>query len=94
MLVVRCLYSGLVGGLPFVARVALLTCVRALKFVVCAFDGFVLSFLLAYAFQTISSFCNRQPCYRTVGGNSCPYSNCIPLSFQLAAFVRSYFAFV
>ena len=36
---VRCLYSGLVGGLPFVARVALLACVGGLAFVVCAFSG-------------------------------------------------------
>ena len=38
----RCLYSGLVGGLPFVARVALLACVGGLAFVVCAFGGFLL----------------------------------------------------
>ena len=31
---VRCFYSGLVGGLPFVARVALLDCVGGLAFVV------------------------------------------------------------
>ena len=34
---VRCMYSGLVGGLPFVACVALLACVGGLAFVVCAF---------------------------------------------------------
>ena len=33
---VTCLYSALVGGLPFVARVALLDCVGGLAFVVCA----------------------------------------------------------
>ena len=38
---VRCLYSGLVGGLPFTARVALLACVGGLAFVVCAFGGFL-----------------------------------------------------
>ena len=35
------LYSGLVGGLPFMARVALLACVGGLAFVVCAFGGFL-----------------------------------------------------
>ena len=39
---VRCLYSGLVGGLLFVARVALLACVGGLAFVVCAFSGLLL----------------------------------------------------
>ena len=38
---IRCLYSGLVGGLPFMARVALLACVGGLVFVVCAFGGFL-----------------------------------------------------
>ena len=38
---VRCLYSGLVGGLPFMARVALLACVGGLAFSVCAFGGFL-----------------------------------------------------
>ena len=33
-LVVKCMYSGLVGGLPFVARVALLACVGGLTFIV------------------------------------------------------------
>ena len=37
---VRCLYSGLVGGLPFMARVVL-ACVGGLAFVVCAFGGFL-----------------------------------------------------
>ena len=36
------LYGGLVGGLPFVALVALLACVGGLAFVVCAFGGFLL----------------------------------------------------
>ena len=45
---VRCLFSGLVGGLPFVARVAWLACVGGLAFVVCAFGGFLPYFLLAY----------------------------------------------
>ena len=40
-MVVRCLYSGLVRGLPFMARVALLACVGGLAFVVCAFGGFL-----------------------------------------------------
>ena len=57
-MLVRCLYSGLVGGLLFVARVALLACVGGLTFVVCAFDGFLLYFLLAYAFLTNASLCN------------------------------------
>ena len=39
---VRCMYSGLVGGLPFVAHVVLLACVGGLAFVVCAFGGFLL----------------------------------------------------
>ena len=34
---VRCLYSGLVGGLPFIDHVALLACVGGLAFVFCAF---------------------------------------------------------
>ena len=38
---VRCLYSGLVGGLPLIARVALLASVGGLAFVVCAFGGFL-----------------------------------------------------
>ena len=32
---VRCLYRGLVGGLPFVALVALLACVGGLAFIMC-----------------------------------------------------------
>ena len=36
------MYSGLVGGLPVVARVALLACVGGLAFVVCTFGGFLL----------------------------------------------------
>ena len=43
---VRCFYSGLVGGLPFVARVALLACIGGLAFVVCAFGGFLLFYCL------------------------------------------------
>ena len=38
---VRCLHCGLVGGLPFVARVALLACVGGLTFDVFAFGGFL-----------------------------------------------------
>ena len=38
---VRYLYSSLVGGLPFMACVALFACVGGLAFVVCAFGGFV-----------------------------------------------------
>ena len=34
--------SGLAGGLPFVARVALLACIGGLAFVVCSFVGFLL----------------------------------------------------
>ena len=41
-MLVRCFYSGLVGGLPFVARVSLLACIGGLAFVVCAFGGFLL----------------------------------------------------
>ena len=48
-------YSGLVGGLPFVARVALLACIGVLAFVVCAFGGFLLSLLPANVFLTIAS---------------------------------------
>ena len=51
------MYSGLVGGLPFVARAALLACVGGLAFIVRAFGGF----LLDYAFATIASLCNSQP---------------------------------
>ena len=47
------MYSGLVGELPFVARVALLACFGGLAFVVCAFGDF----LLAYAFLAIASLC-------------------------------------
>ena len=32
---VRCMYSGLVGGFPFVARVVLLACAGGLTFIVC-----------------------------------------------------------
>ena len=32
---VRCMYSGLVGGLPFVARAAFLACVGGLAIIVC-----------------------------------------------------------
>ena len=47
--VVRCecgvlfeyLFSSLAGGLPFMARVALLACVGGLEFAVCAFGGFL-----------------------------------------------------
>ena len=56
----RCLYSGLVGGLPFVARVALLACIGGLAFVVCAYGGFLLWLLPAYLFLTIASLCNTQ----------------------------------
>ena len=38
---VRCQYSGLVGGLPFMASIALPACVGGLAFVVCAFGGFL-----------------------------------------------------
>ena len=51
----RCLYSGLVGGLPFVGRVALLACIGGLAFVVCAFGGFLLCLLHAYVYLTIVS---------------------------------------
>ena len=37
----RFCYSALVGGLPFVARVALLACIGGLAFVVCVFGGFL-----------------------------------------------------
>ena len=59
-MLVRYLYSGLVGGLPFMARVALLACVGGLAFVVCAFGSFLPYFLLAYAFLTIASLCNSR----------------------------------
>ena len=43
-LLVRCMCSGLVGGLPFVARAAWLACVGGLAFIVCvcAFGDFQL----------------------------------------------------
>ena len=44
------------GGLPFVARVALLACAVRLAFVMCASGGF----LLDYAFLTIVSLCALQ----------------------------------
>ena len=59
-MLVTCFYSGLVGGLPFVARVALLACIGGLAFVVCAFGAFLLWLLPAYAFLTIASLCNIQ----------------------------------
>ena len=59
-MLVRCFYSGLVGGLPFVARVALLACIGGLAFVVCAYGGFLLWLLPAYLFLTIASLCNTQ----------------------------------
>ena len=43
-MLLRCLYSGLVGELPFVARVALLAFIGELAFVVCAFCGFLLPY--------------------------------------------------
>ena len=49
------MYSGLVGGFPFVAPVALLACVGGLAFVVCAFDGFLLWVRIAYACPTTAS---------------------------------------
>ena len=57
-MLVRCFYSGLVGGLPFVARVALLDCIGGLAFVVCAFGSFLLWFLIAYACPATASLCN------------------------------------
>ena len=57
-MLVRCLYSGLVGELPFMARVALLACVGGLAFVACAFGVEPPYFLLAYVFLTIASLCN------------------------------------
>ena len=57
-MLVSCLYSGLVGGLPVIACVALLACVGGLAFVVCASNGFLPYFLLANAFLTIASLCN------------------------------------
>ena len=59
--------SGLAGGLPFVARVALLACVGGLAFVLCVFGGFLLCFLLAYAFLTFTSLCNTL----TVAADGC-----------------------
>ena len=55
---VRCCCSGLVGGLPYVACVALLACVGGLAIVMCACGGFLLYILLAHAFLTIASVCN------------------------------------
>ena len=40
------------------ALVALLACIGGLALVVCAFGGFLLYFLPAYAFLTIVSLCN------------------------------------
>ena len=58
-MLVRCFYNGLVGGLPFVARVALLACIGGLAFLVCVFGGgFLLWLLPACAFLTIVSLCN------------------------------------
>ena len=51
--------SSLVGGLPFVAHVALLACVGGLAFAVCAFDGFLLWVRIASACPTIASLCNK-----------------------------------
>ena len=52
---VICMDSGLVGGLLFVARAALL----GWRFpCVCAFGGFLLLFMIAYAILAIASLCN------------------------------------
>ena len=56
---VRCFHSGLIGGLPFVARVAFLACIGGLAFVVCAFGGFLLWLWIASACPTIASLCNK-----------------------------------
>ena len=49
------MYSGLVGGLPFVARMALLSCVGRLAFVVCAFGAFLVLFLLKLRYKETQS---------------------------------------
>ena len=48
-------YGNLVGGSLFAARAAFL----GWRFIcVCAFGGFLLCFLIAYAYLTITSSCN------------------------------------
>ena len=42
-MLVRCMYSGLVAGLPFVARVVLLACCGGLAFIVCVCVPLVVS---------------------------------------------------
>ena len=70
---------GRVGGLPFLARVALLACIVGLAFVVFAFGGFLLLLLPACVFLTIASLCNRHRISRasairarTTGTNNYP----------------------
>ena len=58
-MLVSCFYSGLFGGLPFVARVALPACIGGLAFVGCAIDGFLLWLLPAYVLLAIVSLCNK-----------------------------------
>ena len=57
------MYSGVTGGLLFVARLALLAWRLSH---VCAFGGFLLYFLLAYAFLTITSLCNTKKVQRDI----------------------------
>ena len=54
------MYRTLVEGLFFWAH-ALSACVGRLGSLVCAFGGFLLSFLVAYACLTIACLCNTPP---------------------------------
>ena len=72
-MLVRCFYSGLVGGLPFVARVALLAYIGGLTFAVCALGGFLLWLLPAYVFLTNASLCNALSGTVLIGTHSAIY---------------------
>ena len=61
----RCMYSGLVGGLSFVARcsdVGVRWWADVYRACVCTFGGLLLYFLLANGFVTIAYLCNTQSC--------------------------------
>ena len=60
--------------MPCVARVALLACIGGLAFVVCAFGGYLLWLLPAYAFLTIVSLCDTYVlCHPRMGCPSAPW---------------------
>ena len=55
---IKCVCSGLVGGLPFMACAALLACVGGLALIMrLGLVGLILWFRTAHAFLTIASLC-------------------------------------